>query len=633
MGSHHTNKKRRKLPLVAISWILGLCTLVTCIFSFVILVVSMGDVDNEKSNRLMTNNRPRNSWFYTTRTNGGNTPDHGSIGSILPTNSWNVGERWNNPMGAYGVMKESKSGRDDNNYAKQNHQHEHEHEHEHQHNQHQINHQTLYNKPAHQDQPLKYQHSLPQWIVQYFKWHNDVRTLYPGNKIFTDPQAPKILIRMCHAHLCGGLHDRLGQLPLDLFLAARSNRILMIQWLKPYSLQKFLVPPTPPSTSIQHANQTQTATATATATGTGAHIVDYSIDWRMPEEWTMCRHLRDCIERFSKIPSLETNVGNGHVRGKNYTQMMDTNFYKLTKGDLKDEKIVKFEILGHGNEDWLEGHLRREGETDMIHYTPTFGNIFHSFFQLSPPIQTMYNHVTQSLNLTSQEYIAVHLRVRHPSGYRRNAKMDGRYAGNADRHVPQFANDFRESAIKAAIRALECTQLLKNGASASWSTATESSNSEFLPVYMMSDTKDLVNYFAFDLSNQMANNLYNQSFSENDPESIHFIAKSIASKFHIISRQLDDENLHIDKATPPGKLEQYYSVFLDLFIGINAKCMVFGIGNYAVFAAKISFTPCKIRYQRAKLGTQGIETAAGGGGGDGSFLSRDQICGKVKSSL
>jgi hypothetical protein len=487
-----------------------------------------------------------------------------------------------------------------------------------------------------------YHSRLPKWIAQYFKWHHDMRLKYPGNKIFTDPQAPNILIRICHTHQCGGLHDRLGQLPLDLFLAARSNRILMIQWFKPFSLDKFLVPPTLPSSvpGLQINNNGRINTTTS--------VVEYSIDWRMPKEWTQCRHLRECIRRFSNIPSLETNVGNGHVRGKNYSQMMDANYYNLTRGGLKDEKIVQFEIMGHGNEDWLENHLRREGETDMIHHTPTFGNIFHSFFQLSPPIQTMYNHITQSLNLTAQEYIAVHLRVRHPSGYRRNAKMDGRYAGNADRNVPPFANEFRESAIKVAVRALECTRLLKysNGSGSGadtttaiplWSTSGTSSSesSKFLlPVYMMSDTKDLVNYFVFELSSnkkKLHDDNYNRTFSkENNPESsIDSIAKRVASKFYIISRQLDDENLHIDKATPPGKLEQYYSVFLDLFLGINAKCIVFGIGNFAVFAAKISNTPCKIRYQRAKLGTQGIEAAVAEGGGS---LSRDQICGKLKTS-
>lgn len=582
--SRSHSKKRRTLPLVAISWFLGLCILTTSIFTFVIMI-SIDNVEDQMNSSFTTNiaKWTYRAYYY--------TPEQVQLSNVSSSNVTMIQKtKGQSEGGNEKYEKEEKKSRHDR--------------------------QQFQRQQQYQPQSSKFQHSLPQWIAQYFKWHHDMRLLYPGNKIFTDPDAPKILIRICHSHQCGGLHDRLGQLPLDLFLAARSNRILFIQWFKPYSLEEFLVPPTFSTPSLQtHQNGTKM-------------VVDYPnrIDWRMPKEWTQCRHLRDCIGRFLNIPSLETNVGNGHVRRKNYSQMMDANYYNLTRGALKDEKIVQFEIMGHGNEDWLEDQLKREGETDMIHHTPTFGNIFHSFFQLSPPIQIMYNQVTQSLNLSAQEYIAVHLRVRHPSGYKRNAKMDGQYAGNADRNVPPFANQFRESAIKAAIRALECTQLLK-GAAARMSSKVSLDAAEFLPVYMMSDTKDLVKYFAFDLSSQKLNDNRNhnetQSFSKNDPESIDSMAKHVASKFHIVSRLLDDENLHIDKATPPGKLEQYYSVFLDLFIGINAKCIVFGIGNYAVFAAKISFTPCKIRYQKAKLGTQGIED---------SSLSRDQICGKVKKS-
>lgn len=464
-------------------------------------------------------------------------------------------------------------------------------------------------------------HALPEWVTTYFQWHTAMRIKYPGNKLFTEPDAPKILIRICHTHLCGGLHDRLGQLPLDLYLASKSQRILMIQWFKPYALQEFLVPPSLSSLS--------------TAKMISVTNEEYSIDWTLPQEWTQCKSLRICIQRFLNIPSLETNVGNGHVRGKNYTEMMDANYYNLTEGILTDEKIVQFEILGHGNnEDWLEQRLRLEGETDMIHNTPSFGKIFHSFFRLSPPIEKRYNDVISSLNLRAQEYVAVHLRVRHPSGYKRNAKMDGRYAGSADRNVPPFTKEFRTSAIQAAIRAFQCTALLKDAvrvrvedgiAILPGHSHPQEERSVFLPIYMMSDTKELVKYFAFDLSNHTYLSAHKDWFS--DPESTNSTAKRVASRFHIVSRDLhnDDENLHIDKATPPGKVEDYYSVFLDLFLGIHAKCVAFGIGNFAVFAAKISNTPCKILYQRAKLGTQGSSQS-----GDRS-LSRDQICHKGKT--
>jgi len=42
---------------------------------------------------------------------------------------------------------------------------------------------------------------------------------------------------------CGGLHDRLGQLPWDIYLAMRLKRVLLISWQRPRALENFLLPP------------------------------------------------------------------------------------------------------------------------------------------------------------------------------------------------------------------------------------------------------------------------------------------------------------------------------------------------------------------------------------------------------
>ena len=44
----------------------------------------------------------------------------------------------------------------------------------------------------------------------------------------------------------------------------------------------------------------------------------------------------------------------------------------------------------------------------------------------------------------------------------------------------------------------------------------------------------------------------------------------------------------------------------DLWIGILAKCVVYGIGNYARFAAKISHTDCFLKYQKQIYGTETV---------------------------
>ena len=83
---------------------------------------------------------------------------------------------------------------------------------------------------------------LPKWITDYVKWHQEVRAKFPGDELFTNKDAPKLLVRTCLG-ICGGLHDRLGQLPWDIYLAMRLNRVLLMAWSRPKELEHFLLPP------------------------------------------------------------------------------------------------------------------------------------------------------------------------------------------------------------------------------------------------------------------------------------------------------------------------------------------------------------------------------------------------------
>ena len=84
------------------------------------------------------------------------------------------------------------------------------------------------------------EHNLPKWVLDYFAWHKRVRQQFPGSALFKDSDAPPILIRTCLG-LCGGLNDRLGQLPWDIYLANQTGRVLLIHWHRPAPLEHFLV--------------------------------------------------------------------------------------------------------------------------------------------------------------------------------------------------------------------------------------------------------------------------------------------------------------------------------------------------------------------------------------------------------
>ena len=421
-------------------------------------------------------------------------------------------------------------------------------------------------------------HKLPKWVTDYFKWHNEMRAKYPGTKIIEDPSAPKALIRICTGGLCGGLHDRLGQLPMDLYLASETNRMLFIHWIKPSRLDEFLVPPDLNGDFVDKKN------------------IEYSIDWRLPDirELGTVGKTRHCIDRMNEHPKLLGNVQGQKKLSKGddkpiFEDFFEKNIQNLTEGILKDERVVTFEILGHLSEKYLEDRWKSAGETDMIHQTPSFGKIFLSFFQPNPNVMAVYKEAQSQLGLVPHTYTAVHCRVRHPGGYSKGKAYKGIYAGKADRYIPEFVADFKDDMTKSAIRAIKCASTLPDN------------DSKKAPYYFMSDMSDLVTYVVFNLTDDKYISSHPEWFE--DPTSVNATAKDLVSKNRVVAREQTTQNLHIDKARPTD-LANYYPSFVDLFLGIAARCVVFGIGNYAAFAAKISHTDCLMKYQNQLYGAE-----------------------------
>jgi len=411
-------------------------------------------------------------------------------------------------------------------------------------------------------------HPLPQWITNYIQWHNEMRAKFPGKKILTDPNAPKLLIRICLG-LCGGLHDRLGQLPLDLYMANQTKRVLLIKWQKPQPLQEFLIPPS---------------------------AEEGGIDWTFPtfvEGWGTlgdnCNTLNECARQVRAQPKIDGNVQNkDDFNGdEEFASLIDNNIRVLNEGKLKDTKHVTFTILGHLSENVLEERLKMLGEVDMIHNTPTFGNIFHSFFKPHPNVQKQIDSVSKELGLVKDEYTVVHCRVRHPKAYPMGEKFRDVFVANADKTGLPFEGRFHELAVGIASRAIKCA------------AETLQYDVENHPIYFMSDSSDLVSYMAF--------NLTDSEYTSKNPRwfqtegSANVTAKELVSKYNVVGRDQSIVNAHIDK-NKGRPSEAYYATFVDLFLGINAKCVSFGIGYYAAFAAKISGTKCKVRYARELWG-------------------------------
>jgi len=378
---------------------------------------------------------------------------------------------------------------------------------------------------------------LPDWIQNYLHWHAEQRRKFPGMQLFTHPDAPNLLVRVCLG-LCGGLHDRLGQLPWDLYLANQTQRVLLLAWQRPRALEHFLQPAFP-------------------------QLFNWSIPPEADYGFDGLVHVRDHVKELFDYPAMpEANPTQAF-----WQHDVDTAIARANAGD---DKVLRHRILGHLGEYQLEQRLQQlHGETNTkLHEYPIFGNLFWLFFRPNPAIATQFKAVLHDeLQLSPQNYTVVHCRVRHPKA------VKGHVLGKnpnypADKTGLPWVGEARTFAIETATHAVACALYILQAQ----------------PIYFMSDSNDLVRHVAFEL----------QDAAQNDSDVDRPLLQMLAAQ-RIRARDPTMENPHIDrqKGRPPA---EYYPVFVDLLLAIHARCVVYGIGYYAKFAAKLSGTTCKLRY-------------------------------------
>lgn len=393
---------------------------------------------------------------------------------------------------------------------------------------------------------------LPSWIQDYVKWHSQMRKQFPGMQLFHHPDAPPVLIRTCLG-ICGGLHDRLGQLPWDLYLANATKRVLLMAWQRPRSLENFLVPNHP-----------------------------QLIDWRVPEEFHF---------GFDDMPRVRnfTELFEGFVEDHPTDQFWDHDVdvaLERANSDFASHKVLRHRILGHLGESALQKRLNRVGVTEEVHAAPHFGRIFWLFFRPSPPVELWIHQIFQESQIRSDSYSAVHCRVRHPKATSYGANVVGKNPKYpADKTGLPWEGATRQFALNVAIRALNCSRLV---------AAKD-------PVYFLSDSNDLARHVAVELSDP----LFVTANRSNIDTHLYDIVQHAAP---IKTRNVTEETAHLDrqKGRPASA---YYSTFVDLMLVIHAHCVIYGVGYYAAFGAKISGTNCQYLYQQESWGNQAAKSA------------------------
>ena len=205
--------------------------------------------------------------------------------------------------------------------------------------------------------------ALPNWMKEFFAWQTQERKSLNHDNW----QDHQYLVLRCYKEdeKCGGLSDRLKPVPLLVYAAAKSKRLLFIDWSRPYELQEFLIPPV------------------------------HGFDWTLPA-W------------------LRTNL-----LGPDLTRQTVTSAAKL----IDSAKVEKFQaIFSHLHDTFGGSHQYDEKEGDNA-----FGIVFHDLFQTlfepSPPIKQIIKTTMQESGLVSGEYVTAHYRAEYGKEVARHPKL------------------------------------------------------------------------------------------------------------------------------------------------------------------------------------------------------------------
>jgi hypothetical protein len=258
-----------------------------------------------------------------------------------------------------------------------------------------------------------------------------------------------------------------------------------------------------------------------------------------------------------------------------------------------------------------EGFYRNDPNShkpSQLHVSPTFGDIFNLFFQPSTEIQQQLASIQTELSLNDNDYTAVHCRVRHPKAHPVGQVVKGKndnYPADKTGLPWEEGHPLREFACQTAATAISCAV----SAAAMQEEEEAEGGGRNNKIYFLSDSNDLVRHVVTELQSP--------TYLQNNKTGIYqplldviqqTTTTSSSSYLSIVSRDVTMENAHIDRQKgrdPPA----YYGTFVDLYLAIHAKCVVYGIGYYAAFAAKISGTRCAYLYAKEEWGTQVSKSA------------------------
>ena len=385
---------------------------------------------------------------------------------------------------------------------------------------------------------------FPPWMAEYFHWHREQRQLLNETnwqeKIDDDNFRFKFLVMRCLKidAKCGGTSDRLHSIPLAILIAYKTNRILLIQWERPYPLEEFLLPPLEDATDDTPV-----------------------LDWRVPDFINFNYRPRPDITATSEA---KRKMGSKK-------QMMDMRHQSHDHGsNYYNEYVQQQNELAGGN-----GTHRAH----LYTWSEVYHDVWSRVFTPSPPVAKRIAATQSALHLYSSGYVAAHIRSQYTSDRVENKQM----ISNAIRCAWKMShNDSFVSELTVPHQ--------------------HKSPTEQVPIFVAADsvnvTKWAVEYGRRYGQRVVSSTLLDHDKEDGHHDADRQLPDVSKISLHLdrgsnfLSAKDPDWMDH-----PPSS---YYDSFVDLYMLAMGRCVTFHIGGFGRWAAILTGGHCGLNHGKTK---------------------------------
>jgi len=378
--------------------------------------------------------------------------------------------------------------------------------------------------------------NLPQWMEEYFEWHRSIKS----NLTRSNSNSTKFLILSCvKDKSCGGISDRLKPLPMIVWEAYQSQRLLLIWWDRPKPLEEWLVPP-------KHN--------------------EGGIDWTVP-----------AFLKKENLRSSEPIIVNSLEKGKQYRELYAERraiFYRI-QTPMAGEDIFFDEQIIHAANASSNNGTGTTPRTVASSYRDIFHHLWRRFFAPAPRLAASIDSKMKQHGLVPGRYTSVHLRAMY---------------GNRKHRDPQETVDL-------AVLGVNCASNLFPGATIFFASDTSFAvaaahtykNLYGLPIASLDYGTGMNADIGINTSNSSKNSNGNNNISNNNNNNNN----NDASK----------NPIHLDKDPDWKKrpASAYDSTFIDLYMLAESRCVARSNGGYGDFGSMLSHDPkCQMRFFKGR---------------------------------